>query len=151
MARAEHGALLEVLARPKRAAQDWLRARPRVGDLETFGERLHVQIHGGATEALAEQFRVALAAEGLEVLALRAVAPSLEDIFIARAQRRVERAAGGSAPRNEHEPTRLDRESLGRVVRGDGARRRSASPPAGLASGNSSAAPALELTLAEGR
>ncbi|MFN7955955.1 MAG: ABC transporter ATP-binding protein [bacterium] len=93
VARAEHGALLEVLARPKRAAQDWLRARPEVSDLETFGERLHVQIHGGATEALAERFRVALAAEGLEVLALRAVAPSLEDIFIARV-----RSAESSAP-----------------------------------------------------
>ena len=99
-ARSTHGALLEVLARPKRRAQDWLAARPEVVDLETFGERFHVRVRGGASDALAEAFHRGLVDEGLEVLALRAVAPSLEDIFIARV-RAAEGPGGAEDARTE--------------------------------------------------
>ena len=40
--RQESGAtLIELIARPKREAAEWLRARPEVAEVESFGERLH--------------------------------------------------------------------------------------------------------------
>ncbi len=95
-ARAVHGALLELLARPKRLAQDWLRARPEVQDVETFGERFHVRIHGGATTEVAADLGRGLGSAGVEVLSVRAISPSLEDIFIDRV--RGAETAGAAPP-----------------------------------------------------
>lgn len=81
------GALVELIARPKRAAAEWLAAQPEVSDVQVFGERLHATLArvplaaaAGPVERLAEGLRGA----GIEVLAARAMAPSLEDLFIAR-------------------------------------------------------------------
>jgi ABC-2 type transport system ATP-binding protein len=84
------GAVVEVLARPRRQAAERLAARADVADVQAFGERLHVTMRGLPPSAGAEaSARVSafLAAAGLEVESVRAVAPSLEDVFIARMRR----------------------------------------------------------------
>jgi len=79
-------AILEVLAAPKRRAAEILGALPEVVSVESFGERLHATLAGPASAALQAADRIAgeLRAAGLLVQAVRAIEPSLEDIFIAR-------------------------------------------------------------------
>ncbi len=82
------GAMVEVLASPKRPALEWLRGRPGIASVEIFGERLHAALPDVAAAAAAEETAVSLARAlreaGFEVRAARAVAPTLEDIFISR-------------------------------------------------------------------
>jgi ABC-2 type transport system ATP-binding protein len=83
------GALVEVIARPKRAAVDLLKSRPEVTAVESFGERLHATLTPeAATQAATttEALGAALRAGGIEVEAIRTVPPTLEDLFIARIQ-----------------------------------------------------------------
>jgi ABC-2 type transport system ATP-binding protein len=75
--------LCELIARPKPAAAAWLRARPEVQEVETFGERLHVTMRSTSTQAV-ERLREGLRSAGFEVESARAILPSLEDIYIAR-------------------------------------------------------------------
>lgn len=81
--RAAAGRLVELLARPRRRAAELLREAPGVTAVETFGERLHVELEA-ADGAAAGRFRERLEREGIEVEAARDVMPSLEDVFIAR-------------------------------------------------------------------
>ena len=76
------GRMLEVIA-PGRAAADILRGLPGVVDAQVFGERVHVTLGDGGDSAEAE-FRAALASTPLARVPVRAVPPSLEDVFIAR-------------------------------------------------------------------
>ena len=76
------GRMLEVIA-PGRAAADVLRGLPGVVDAQVFGERVHVTLGHGGDSAEAE-FRAALASTPLARAPVRAVPPSLEDVFIAR-------------------------------------------------------------------
>jgi ABC-2 type transport system ATP-binding protein len=76
------GRMLEVIA-PGRAAADILRRLPGVVDAQVFGERVHVTLGNGGDSAETE-FRTALASTPLASAPLRAVPPSLEDVFIAR-------------------------------------------------------------------
>jgi ABC-2 type transport system ATP-binding protein len=83
------GAVVEILAHPKRQAMDIIGARSEVLEVEAFGERVHVTLPGldaeGAiawTDAMATDLR----ARGLEVLSARPIPPSLEDVFISRIQ-----------------------------------------------------------------
>jgi len=81
------GSFLEVVARPRREAVKRLREHPDVGDVEVFGNRLHVTLPGveasGADEA-ARRMREHLASGGVSVDSSRAGMPSLEDVFIKR-------------------------------------------------------------------
>jgi len=83
------GALVEVIARPKRGAQELLQHRPEVAAVESFGERLHATLRPDAA-ARAEETTATLGAAlrdgGMEVEAIRTVPPTLEDLFIARIQ-----------------------------------------------------------------
>jgi ABC-2 type transport system ATP-binding protein len=101
--RQEAGAtMLELIVRPKREAAEWLRARPEVTEVESFGERLHLLRAGSPSgrrtsperdpsatsspdplHSLAKELRAA----GFEVESLRELTPSLEDVFIARLRR----------------------------------------------------------------
>jgi ABC-2 type transport system ATP-binding protein len=94
--RQEKGAVVEILARPKRPATERLQSHPEVADVQSFGERLHATLKGvdsaGAADAAA-RLAADLKSQGIEVETARAVLPSLEDIFIARIQ-----AAGDGAP-----------------------------------------------------
>jgi ABC-2 type transport system ATP-binding protein len=81
------GALCEVIARPKRAAAEWLAARPEVSDVQTFGERLHAtlpDVRPDQADAPVRSLAEGLRAAGIEVQSLRVQQPGLEDLFIAR-------------------------------------------------------------------
>jgi ABC-2 type transport system ATP-binding protein len=96
------GAVLEVLARPKRLAAEVVAGLPGVSDVESFGERLHATLAvASAADAAAAAERVAgeLRGRGLVVESVRATPPTLEDIFIARLRERAPvdaRAAEGA-------------------------------------------------------
>ena len=88
---AEAGILVEIVAEPRRAAAEALRAAPGVADVQVFGERLHATLPSGvaaeggeAVSALASRLRAA----GVEVLSARSTTPSLEDVFIGRIRAR---------------------------------------------------------------
>ncbi len=76
------GEIVEVVAEPKASAKRLLREHPLVSSLEVFGDRLHVLVasSSGAVPAL----RDALRAGGVEVVQIRRIAPSLEDVFVSR-------------------------------------------------------------------
>ena len=81
------GSMLELLATPKERARDVLTASPEVGDIQIFGERLHValpSVAGQDAHRAAREFAERLTASGVVVESSRAVLPSLEDVFIAR-------------------------------------------------------------------
>ena len=90
------GTIVEILAEPKRRAAEILARRDDVADVESFGERLHATLTltgGGEPDVAARRLADELAADGIAVQQVRPIAPSLEDIFIARI--RAEEAAGG--------------------------------------------------------
>lgn len=81
------GAIVELLAAPRRKALELVQAQPEVADAQSFGERLHLTLTAAAAphaEAVALQMRERLEAGGITVESARAMSPSLEDIFIAR-------------------------------------------------------------------
>ncbi len=83
------GAVVEILARPKRPATERLLTLPEVADVQSFGERLHATLKGidaSGAPAAADRLASDLKSQGIEVETARAVLPSLEDIFIARIQ-----------------------------------------------------------------
>jgi ABC-2 type transport system ATP-binding protein len=75
------GTLLELRARPARAAARVLRERLPTAQIGLFGDRVHLVTTEPAAAGAAA--RAALAAAGIDLLDLRPVEPSLEDIFIA--------------------------------------------------------------------
>ncbi len=80
-------AIVEILATPKRQAAEALGRHPEVAEVEAFGERLHATLRNvPAPEGAAAGERLAfyLTGQGITVEEARAMAPSLEDIFIAR-------------------------------------------------------------------
>jgi ABC-2 type transport system ATP-binding protein len=76
------GRMLEILAHGA-AAADALRAMPCVHDAHVFGERIHITLDDDSP-ACEERFMAALRATPLADAPVRAVQPSLEDVFIAR-------------------------------------------------------------------
>ena len=87
----EAGVLIEVVAEPRRRAEEVLRAAPGVGDVQVFGERLHATLPARgpaegpeAASSLASRLREA----GIEVVSVRPTTPSLEDVFINRIRAR---------------------------------------------------------------
>ena len=90
------GSLVEILARPRRRAVELLRARSDVGEVEVFGERLHVTLADEAGPASQAAARLAdeLRAAGIAVEGARPTTPSLEDIFIRRVSRDAPRGWG---------------------------------------------------------
>ena len=95
------GAIVEILATPKRQAAEALGRHPEVAEVEAFGERLHATLRDvPASEGAAAGERLALflTGQGITVEEARAMTPSLEDIFIARI-RAADQAARGEATR----------------------------------------------------
>jgi ABC-2 type transport system ATP-binding protein len=81
------GSMLELLAIPKNRARELLGAVAGVGDIQVFGERLHVALPGIARDdasRAALDLAGRLTAKGVVVESSRAIFPTLEDIFIAR-------------------------------------------------------------------
>lgn len=82
-----NGSMLELLATPKDLARDMLARAPGVGDIQIFGERLHISLPSIASinaARAAQEFAERLTASGVVVESSRVVLPSLEDVFIAR-------------------------------------------------------------------
>lgn len=81
------GSMLELLVSPKERAREILRSVQGIGDIQAFGERLHVTLPSVArAEAPDAASRLAkrLVDAGITVQSSRAVIPTLEDVFIAR-------------------------------------------------------------------
>ena len=96
------GAMVEILAHPKRQAIEILRARPEVRDVEAFGERFHVTLPGldsAGARAWSEEAAADLTRRGLEVLSSRSIPHSLEDVFISRIQAAEPKASPLGGPR----------------------------------------------------
>jgi ABC-2 type transport system ATP-binding protein len=77
------GTLFEVIVSDHRRAPDVLKRTPGVADVQMFGERAHVLMDAADADA-ARRLTTALTDAGLSVTALRPIASSLEDVFIAR-------------------------------------------------------------------
>lgn len=73
--------ILELRARPARRAAAAVRALPGVRDGRPFGQSLHLVVEDAA--AAQETVRAALATAGLEVLSLRPIEATMEDVFMA--------------------------------------------------------------------
>jgi ABC-2 type transport system ATP-binding protein len=76
------GQLLEVSVSGGRPPIEMLVSLPGVGDVQPFGDRVHVRIASGSAEAKATAIRSALEAKGLAGVSVRPIAASLEDVFI---------------------------------------------------------------------
>jgi ABC-2 type transport system ATP-binding protein len=77
------GRIVEVIAPGVAGADDMLRRVRGVADAQVFGERIHVTLEQASDEAV-EAFKAAIQATPLAAAAVRAVLPSLEDVFIAQ-------------------------------------------------------------------
>jgi ABC-2 type transport system ATP-binding protein len=87
----EAGALLEMVVRPRRRAVEILEKDRAVGEVVTFGERLHVALPGTSRDgAVSEERRLQglLSGAGVEIQSSRLSRPSLEDVFIRRIEAR---------------------------------------------------------------
>jgi ABC-2 type transport system ATP-binding protein len=91
--------LLEVLVEPHKTAVELLRPEAAVTDVELFGERLHVAVNEPDSTAAASRVAGLLRQHGLSVQTCRPIAPSLEDVFIARV--RAAEAAAASDDQQE--------------------------------------------------
>jgi ABC-2 type transport system ATP-binding protein len=77
------GALFEVIAANHRRAAAALRELPGVTDVQMFGERAHVMV-GDEGAAAGEVLAGGLKAAGIDVVSIRRVPSSLEDVFVRR-------------------------------------------------------------------
>jgi ABC-2 type transport system ATP-binding protein len=88
---AEPGVLVEVVAEPRSRALELLRARPGVGEVVSFGERVHATLPDAPkprAQQEAEALGAALRQAGLVVHSSRPTRPTLEDVFIGRIRAR---------------------------------------------------------------
>jgi ABC-2 type transport system ATP-binding protein len=76
------GQLIEVITDTARPPIKELSTIPGVEDVQSFGERAHVRLSGGAGDAAVKMVREALEHRGVHVIVARAIPPSLEDVFI---------------------------------------------------------------------
>lgn len=79
--RSAHGLIAEVVVSPPRQALAVLRAKHGDDRVQLFGDRVHVRIDRPDEAADAASM---LTANGLTVVSVRAIPPSLEDVFIER-------------------------------------------------------------------
>ena len=76
------GQLFEVVTATGRAPLDALRGAPGVRDAQGFGGRAHVTVAPGDAGSAERGLRDVLAAEEVEVVSVRPIRPTLEDVFI---------------------------------------------------------------------
>jgi len=74
------GALLEMDCEPVGAALEALQAAPGVFDAAVFGSRLHVVV--ASADAASAELPAYLGARGVRCTRIRAIEPSLEDVFV---------------------------------------------------------------------
>jgi ABC-2 type transport system ATP-binding protein len=76
--------VIEVMASPHRDATRYLAEHLPGADVLGFGERTHVRLKGQSAEGTRRAIAAALEKGGFQVASVRAVEPSLEDVFIDR-------------------------------------------------------------------
>ena len=76
------GSLFEVVTTGTRPPLDALLAAPGVRDAQGFGGRAHVTVDSSYTGDVEHGIRAALGRDRLEVLSVRRITPTLEDVFI---------------------------------------------------------------------
>ena len=86
------GRIVEVMAPGRADAADVARTLPGVSDVQVFGERLHLTLDSESDEAVDALARQ-MAATPLAGASMRAVPPSLEDVFIATLARKEQASA----------------------------------------------------------
>jgi ABC-2 type transport system ATP-binding protein len=74
--------IVEVRGRPLPLLRDVARADADVEDAQMFGDRLHLRVSQGAVTRALDSLMERLLAAGGEVSVLRAIPPTLEDVFI---------------------------------------------------------------------
>jgi ABC-2 type transport system ATP-binding protein len=72
--------VIELKARPRKVMQAVAQSVEGIDSIQIFGDRLHLM--SADPEAVSARLRERLAAEGAEVLTLRTVLPSMEDVFM---------------------------------------------------------------------
>ena len=78
------GALFEVIVDEPRHAQDKLIGQQGISSAQVFGDRLHVWIDDSDQKAAMRVLNDAARSAGITPSTVRAIVPSLEDVFIAR-------------------------------------------------------------------
>ncbi len=78
------GTLVEVLVKSPREAMKRLSATAIPARVQVFGDRLHAWTTAPDAAAAEREFRQAAAQADLEIASVRAIKPSLEDVFIAK-------------------------------------------------------------------
>jgi ABC-2 type transport system ATP-binding protein len=86
------GRIVEVMAPGRTDAAALARTLPGVADVQVFGERLHLTLEGTTDEAVGAVTRE-IARTPLAGASVRAVPPSLEDVFIATLARKEQASA----------------------------------------------------------
>jgi ABC-2 type transport system ATP-binding protein len=76
------GRLLEVVCDTPRPPLESIAAVPGVVDVQAFGDRAHVRLAGGTQAAGIARVTAELERQGITVLSARALAASLEDVFL---------------------------------------------------------------------
>ena len=90
------GVLFEVIVPSAREATDKLINRPGIMSAQVFGDRLHVWIDHGDRDAAMRILNDASRAAGVVPTSVRAIVPSLEDVFIAKLAAEDTRATEGT-------------------------------------------------------
>jgi ABC-2 type transport system ATP-binding protein len=91
------GRVVELAAHPKDTAKRVALADPDVEDVLTFGDRFHLRVR--ETTGLLARMPQQLAAAGVAVERMRAIPPSLEDVFISLLARSAETPHSAETPR----------------------------------------------------
>jgi ABC-2 type transport system ATP-binding protein len=80
------GRIVEVRGRPLGRLRRAAEKLSEVEDVRAFGDRLHLRVAAGQAEAVVKKLSDAVPAHGGELVAVRPVPPTLEDVFIALSQ-----------------------------------------------------------------
>jgi ABC-2 type transport system ATP-binding protein len=97
------GRLIEVVTDTPRPPLDLLRRITGVEDVQAFGDRAHARVTGGASAEALAAVKAELEHEGVRVISARAIAASLEDVFIDLINR--QNSSGAHVKRDMHGST----------------------------------------------
>jgi hypothetical protein len=85
--------IIEVLAAHQDAAAEAIRRDPAVRDVQSFGERLHVRVPRGQADRAVPRLDAACREARVDIVSVRIVPASLEDVFIDRVATTPEQSA----------------------------------------------------------
>jgi ABC-2 type transport system ATP-binding protein len=77
-----NGRVVELAGRPQPLLRRLAEAEEGVQNVQMFGDRLHLRIRQGETEAVLARLQESIPRRGGEIVRLRPVAPQLEDVFM---------------------------------------------------------------------